>query len=191
MAASEPLLWEATLSPGPHGELTPTLLSPLSAEKITKILRIVPSQPDTFLKNVNTIMTAALRQVGQVVRMHLVRSSQATVEQLLATIRIALPPGWLNTRRNAFANESHNDYHVRMLTVLHLRMAQLLLAIVRCSQQQGADEWLAGWGRIIEPCQDIASTVERWYSAFCLAVDPAVSFTLFIALIFLDLQKTR
>ncbi|KAL3430311.1 hypothetical protein BDV09DRAFT_202304 [Aspergillus tetrazonus] len=168
---------------------------PLSPENITKILLFVPSHPDTLLRNVHTITTATLQQVGKVVRMHLVRSPQATlaeaanVEKLLATIRTALPPGWLNTRRNAFANESHNDYHARMVTILHLRMAQLLLAIVDCGQRCGADEWLAGWERIIEPCQDMASITEHWNSAFCLAVDPAVSFTLFTAPIFLKLHK--
>ncbi|KAL4770213.1 hypothetical protein BDW60DRAFT_224444 [Aspergillus nidulans var. acristatus] len=162
---------------------------------LTKILLFVPSHPDTLLRNVHTITTATLRQVGKVVRVHLVRSPQATiaeaanVEKLLATIRTALPPGWLNTRRNAFANESYNDYHARMVTILHLRMAQLLLAIVDCGQRCGADEWLAGWERIIEPCQDMASIAEHWNSAFCLAVDPAVSYTLFTALIFLDLHK--
>ncbi|KAL3433961.1 hypothetical protein BDV09DRAFT_196323 [Aspergillus tetrazonus] len=147
---------------------------PLSSENINKILPVVPSQPDTLLKNVHTITTATLRQVGQVVRMHLVRSPQATLtettnaEQLLATIRTALPPGWFNT------------------DVMHLPTSHITTTTRAC---KGANEWLAGWERIIEPCQDIASTAEHWDSAFCLAVDPAVSFTLFTALIFLDLHK--
>lgn len=126
---------------------------PLSSENITKILLVVPSQPDTLLKNVHTITTATLRQVGQVVRMHLVRSPKATItettnaEQLLATTRTALPPGWLNTRRNAFANESHNDYHARMVTILHLCMAQLLLAIVIVANSEvPMNGWQAGSG---------------------------------------------
>ncbi|KAL2855326.1 hypothetical protein BJY01DRAFT_204453 [Aspergillus pseudoustus] len=182
-----------------HSDITEELprefFLPPSSENLTKILLAAPSHPDTLLRNVHTVTTATLRQAGLVARMHWIRSQQATLmkstqaEQQLATIRTALPPGWLNPRRNAFANESHNDYHARMVTILHLRMAQLLLAIADCGQLRGADEWLAGWGKILEPCQDMASVAEHWDSSFCLAVDPAVSFTLFTALVFLDLHR--
>ncbi|KAL3466172.1 hypothetical protein BJX64DRAFT_251006 [Aspergillus heterothallicus] len=170
------------------------LLAP-TPENLSRILLSIPLHPETLPGNIHTVTTATMRQAGQITRMHLVRSKQATLtevakaEQLLATIRAALPPGWLNTRRSAFTNEPHIDYHARMVTILHLRMAQLLLSIVGCGQRRGPEEWLIGWERILEPCQDIASVVEHWDSSFCLTVDPAVCFTLFTALVFLDLHR--
>jgi hypothetical protein len=67
-------------------------------------------------------------------------------------------------------------------------MAQLLLSIADPGLRKG-DEWLMSWQHVLEACQDIASIADQWDSSFCLAVDPAISFTIFTALIFLDLQK--
>lgn len=127
--------------------------------------------------------------------MHLLRSQEgiaatqfAKAERQLATIRLALPTGWLNPRRNAFSNESHADHHARMITVFHLRMVQLLLSIADRGLRD-AGEWMISCQRVLEACQDIATIADQWDSSFCLAVDPAICFTIFTALIFLDLHK--
>ncbi len=112
----------------------------------------------------------------------------AKAERQLATVRLALPPGWLNPRRNVLSNESHADHQARSITVLHLRMAQLLLALAEPSLRQ-CDERLEGWQRVLEACQDIASIADEWGSSSCLAVDPAIAFAIFTALIFLDLHR--
>lgn len=183
------------LDPDFMEELPREFFLPPSPDNLSKILLAAPLHPETLLRNIHTITSAILRQAGLVLRMHLVRSAQTTLvevakaEKQLATIRSALPFGWLNPRRNALSNESHIDYHARMVTIFHLRMAQLLLSIVDCGQRQYADECLTGWERILEPCQDIASVADHWDSSFCLAVDPAVCFTFFTALVFLDLHR--
>ncbi|CEJ58407.1 hypothetical protein PMG11_07063 [Penicillium brasilianum] len=164
------------------------------SEDLSKVLLAASSSPETLLMNVHNITTAILRQAGLVFRLNLPRSQEAIgaqvakVERQLATIRLALPPGWLNPRRNAFSDESHADHHARTITVLHLRMAQLLLSIADTGLRQG-DEWLLSWQNVLETSQDIASIADQWDSSFCLAVDPAISFTIFTAMIFLDLHK--
>ncbi|KAL5365924.1 hypothetical protein BJX96DRAFT_21296 [Aspergillus floccosus] len=190
LVRSNPILHPDTME-----ELPREFFLPPSPENLPKMLLAAPLHPETLLRNIHTITTAILRQAGQILRMHLVRSAQATlvevarVEQQLATVRSALPSGWLNSRRNALSNESHVDYHARMVTILHLRMAQLLLSIVDCGQRQYVDGCLTGWEQILEPCQDIASAADHWDSSFCLAVDPVVCFTFFTALVFLDLHR--
>jgi hypothetical protein len=170
------------------------LYLPPNFEDLSKVLLAASQIPQTLLRNVHNITIATLRQAGLVLRLNLLRSQEgivaqiAKVERQLATIRLALPPGWLNPRRNAFSNESHVDHHARTITVLHLRMAQLLLSIADPGLRKG-DEWLMSWQHVLEACQDIASIADQWDSSFCLAVDPAISFTIFTALIFLDLQK--
>ncbi|KAL4957339.1 hypothetical protein BDW69DRAFT_180663 [Aspergillus filifer] len=106
----------------------------------------------------------------------------ATVERQLSTLRLALSPGWLNPRGNAFTNESPADHHARLITVFHLRMAQLLLSVVACGQHQHQQpvDWLMGsWQRVLETCQDIAGLAAEWDSVFCIAVDPAIAITIF------------
>lgn len=171
------------------------LYLPSNTEDISKVLLAAHLAPETLLKNVHNITTTVLRQAGLVLRLNLTRWSQevftshvTNVERQLATVRLALPAGWLNPRRNAFLNESHADHHARTVTVLHLRMAQLLLSLAQPGLRQG-DEWLVSWQRVYEACQDIASVADQWDSSFCLSVDPAISFTIFTALIFLDLHK--
>jgi hypothetical protein len=152
------------------------------------------SDPGTLVKNIHNVTIAILRQAGLVVRMHFLQwqdgiiAQVAKVERQLSILHVALPTGWLNPRRNAFSNESPINHHARLITVFHMRMSQLLLSVVECSQQR-AEDWLISWQRVLETCQDIASLAGQWDSAFCHTVDPAITFTIFTALIFLDLHR--
>ncbi|KAJ6096512.1 hypothetical protein N7486_007258 [Penicillium sp. IBT 16267x] len=159
-----------------------------------KLLPVFALSPKTFLKNVHILSIAAMRQTAAAIRLHFSRPKDdmtnllADVQRQLSTLSLSLPPGWFNPARNAFADESHDDHHARLVTVLHFMMARLLLATLCCSQAHKADP-LFNWQRVLEVCQDIASVMEQWNSLFCMKVDPAISFIPFTALIFLDLHK--
>lgn len=159
-----------------------------------KLLSVFALSPKTFLKNVHILSIAAMRQTAAAIRRHFSRpredmtESLADVKRQLSTLSLSLPPGWFNPARNAFADESHDDHHARLVTVLHFMMARLLLAILCCCQAN-KEEPLLTWQQVLELCQDIASVMEQWNSLFCMKVDPAISFIPFTALIFLDLHK--
>ncbi|THC88807.1 hypothetical protein EYZ11_011745 [Aspergillus tanneri] len=167
---------------------------PPNSDGLSELLPAITSDPETLLNNIHNITVATMRQAGLVIRMHLLRWQEgivahvANVERQLTTLRLALPRGWLNPRRNAFANKTPIDHHARLITVFHLRMAQLLLSVVDCGQRR-ADDWHSSWQRVLETCQDIASLAGQWDSTFCLTVDPAITFTIFTTLIFLDLHR--
>lgn len=167
---------------------------PPNSDNLSQLLPTITLNPETLLNNIHNITVATLRQAGLVIRMHLLRwqegiAAQVTkVDRQLTALRLALPPGWLNPRRNAFTNETPIDHHERLITVFHLRMAQLLLSVVDCGHGR-VDNWLPSWQRVLETCQDIASLAGQWDTAFCLAVDPAITFTIFTTLIFLDLHR--
>lgn len=170
------------------------ILLPPTSDGLSALLPAITSDPDTLLDNIHNLTIATMRQVGRVVRMHMLRwqssilAQVSHVERQLTTLRLALPPGWLNPRRSAFSNEPPADHHARLITVFHLRMAQLLLSLVMCGQRE-PDDWLSSWQRVLEACQDIAALAAQWDSAFCLTVDPAITFTIFTALIFFDLHR--
>ena len=169
-------------------------LVPLKSDSLSELLPAITSDPETLLDNIHNITVATMRQTGLVVRMHMLRwregitAQVAAVDRQLTTLRLALPPGWLNPRRNAFANEAPVDHHARLVTAFHIRMAQLLISVVDCSERR-ADDWQSSWQRVLETCQDIAALTGQWDSAFCLAVDPAMAFTIFTTLIFFDLHR--
>ncbi|OJJ36346.1 hypothetical protein ASPWEDRAFT_49871 [Aspergillus wentii DTO 134E9] len=170
------------------------LYLPLDSEGLWKLVPTVTSHPETLLTNIHIITVAAMRQAGLVSRVHLLRPQEETIARLanverhLAALRLALPPGWLNPKRNAFSDETHAGHHARLITVFHLFMAQLLLSILGCGRTR-EDEWLMSWQRVLETCQDIASIAAQWDGSFCLQVDPAITFTIFTALIFIDLHR--
>jgi hypothetical protein len=86
-----------------------------------------------------------MRQAGLATRISSLKTQEETmrrirtVEQHLTALRLALPPNWLNPKRNIFTHESYADHHARLVTVLHLFMMKLILSILRCSRQQGEE----------------------------------------------------
>ncbi|KAL4811723.1 hypothetical protein BDW67DRAFT_179358 [Aspergillus spinulosporus] len=170
------------------------ILLPHNSDGLSTLLPAITLDPETLLDNIHNITIATMRQAGMVVRMHMLRwragvLAQVThVERQLTTLRLALPRGWLNPRRNAFSNEAPAEHHARLITVFHLRMAQMLISLVICGQRE-ADDWLSSWQRVLEACQDIAALTAQWDSAFCLIMDPAITFTIFTTLIFFDLHR--
>lgn len=167
---------------------------PPNSAGLAELLPAITSDPETLLDNIHNITIASMRQAGLMIRIHMLRwqagmlSQITAVDRQLTTLRLALPPGWLNPHRNAFINESPLAHHARLITVYHLRMAQLLLSVAECSARR-ADDWLSAWQRVLETCQDIAGLASQWDSAYCMTVDPAITFTIFTTLIFLDLQR--
>lgn len=170
------------------------ILLPPNSDGLSELLPAITSDRETSLDNIHNVTIAIMRQAGIVLRLHMLRwragilAQLAKVERQLNTLRLALPQGWLNPRRNAFSKETPVDHHARLITVFHLRMAQLLISLVDCGQRR-ADDWLSSWQRILETCQDVAELAGQWDSAFCLMVDPAITFTIFTTLIFLDLHR--
>jgi hypothetical protein len=170
------------------------ILLPSHSDGLFELIPAITSDPETLLNNIHNITIGTMRQVGLVLRMHMLRGRDgmaapvANLERQLTALRLALPPGWLNPRRNSYANEAPIDHHERLITIFHLRMAQLLLSVVDCTNR-GVEDWLSSWQRVLEACQDIAALAGQWDSAFCLSVDPAITFTIFTALIFFDLQR--
>ncbi|EHK23164.1 uncharacterized protein TRIVIDRAFT_22394, partial [Trichoderma virens Gv29-8] len=74
-------------------------------------------------------------EVGRPIRLHNLRQEQgvsclADTERHLSTVRLSLPANYLNTRRNAFSNETGRDHHARLVTIFHITMTQFLLSII-------------------------------------------------------------
>lgn len=167
---------------------------PPDASRLWEIVLVIVSNPETCLWNIHIVAIAVTRRAGIAIRIHPFHSPDELIQRLfnlerhLPTLRLALPSGWFSPRRNAFLNESNKDHQLRLNTVLIFLMSKLLFSILGCSRCK-EDEWLVNWQKVIETCQDIASTAAEWDSSYCLIVDPAVCFVIFAALIFLDVHK--
>ncbi|EED13285.1 fungal specific transcription factor, putative [Talaromyces stipitatus ATCC 10500] len=167
---------------------------PPSSRGLWEVLPALGSDPDTFLANIHIITVTVVRDiasVGRILVLHLdgdILPPFSEIERQLSALRLALPPGWLNPDRNAFAGESQGDHHARLVTIFQLSFAQLYLAMLSCRGKEDHD-WARSWQKVLENCQDIARAAAQWDSSFCVKVDPAITFILLPTLIFLELHK--
>lgn len=183
---------------GQDGALSRRMFLPSEPERLPELASQVaslPQQSNTLLFNIHILTTTCLRQVGRVQRQDLlsppdeVLLSLAELEQRTHALRLSLPANHFNSTRNVFQNETSSEHHARLPTVLHYLMARLLLTLMKCSRLHGRQEWLLSWQEVLEICQDIVGVSEKWNTSYTLRVDPAMSFIVFTALIFLELHK--
>ncbi|KAH7153816.1 hypothetical protein DER46DRAFT_627795 [Fusarium sp. MPI-SDFR-AT-0072] len=159
------------------------------------LLFVKTGSESSLLFNIHLITITVLRQFGRAMSMrYLVPHENLTAilldaERTLSAIRLALPRNFLNPGRNAFMNESNTNHHARLVSVLHLHMAQLLAALSSCYYLPEGDDWTLSWQRVLEICQNIAGIAEKWDSNYTLTVDPALSLISLTALVFLDIHK--
>ncbi|KAF9869766.1 hypothetical protein CkaCkLH20_12809 [Colletotrichum karsti] len=143
---------------------------------------------------IHIISITVLRIAGRALRLHVLGRQDdctkvvADTERRISEVRLALPGNLFNPRRNAFINESAAAHHFRLVTAMHLHMAQMLMTLINCRRLSEEQAWLLKWQQVLEICQDVAAITKQWNSSFFLSVDPAVSIIAFIALIFLDLH---
>lgn len=169
---------------------------PSKPDHLWELLPAIASvSQQTSLFTIHIITTTATRQVGRVLRLSMLRpqedcnASITDMERRLSVLRLALPTNYLNPMRNAFIEETNSEHHGRLVNVFHLSLARLLLSLMRCATREEGHEWLLSWQQVLETCQDISSLSEQWNGAFSLSVDPAVSFIIFTALVFLNLHR--
>ncbi|KAJ6133737.1 hypothetical protein N7523_000059 [Penicillium sp. IBT 18751x] len=172
------------------------LYLPSKPDRLWELLPAIASDSkQTSLLNIHIITTTAMRQVGRVLRLNMLRlqekssASLTDMERGLSVLRLALPTNYLNPMRNAFTEETSSEHHARLINVFHLLMARLLLSLIRCVSREEGKEWLLSWQQVLETCQDISCLSEQWNGAFSSSVDPAVSLIIFTALVFLNLHR--
>lgn len=184
-----------TSIPGEVSDHFDAVYLPTSSQGLWKVIPAIYSDPDTFLANIFIVTVAAMRDIALVGRMYHLREHKDTVEEAfkeagrqLSALKLALPFGWLNPDRNVLAGESQSYHHARLATIFQLSFAQMFLGVLDCRGEEG-DEWTRNWQKVLENCQSIARAAAQWDSSFCVRKDPALSFTLLTALVFLEVQK--
>ncbi|KAH7136801.1 hypothetical protein B0J13DRAFT_479479 [Dactylonectria estremocensis] len=174
----------------------PTVYLPYRKESLLELLPAITSDSQqTASFNLHILSITSLRYIGRALHLRSlvpdqeVVASIADAERWLSALRLALPKNFFNPRRNAFMKESCSSHHARLVSVLHLLMGQLLVALIQCGCLPEGEDWLLSWQHVLEVCQDVAAIAKQWNSTFSLSVDPAVSLIAFTALVFLDLHK--
>ncbi|CAJ2511999.1 Uu.00g076240.m01.CDS01 [Anthostomella pinea] len=164
---------------------TPKVLLPEEVDHLWKTTQDVVSGGCMNDFNIHMITTTILRQAGNLLRLRSegkrLPTRNAALKGTLATLRLALPPRYLNPARNVLRAERSADHHTRLTNILHLQMVRLITSMPQGLEANEA-EWMDNWQQTLETCQDIVSVVEHWNSQFSPRVDPAICFITFSAL---------
>ncbi len=159
---------------------------------------IAEASDSTKLFNLHLVTIATMRSVKRGFQQRVGSRRQtdnvnieksASIERQLNALRLTLPANYQNPMRNALAGESKLDHHSRLVTVLHLHMARLIIAIFHCGCRGIGDEWPLKWQQVLESAQDVALIAEQWDNTFCLCVDPAISYIFFTAVVFVHFHN--
>ncbi|KAI2616333.1 hypothetical protein GGR54DRAFT_610514 [Hypoxylon sp. NC1633] len=171
---------------------SPKLFLPDEEGQLWKTAQVVLSSTCEREFNIHIITTTILRQAGHVLRLRAIRKrvtdKLVNLRSNLASLRLALPPRYLNPTRNALTAERAIHHHLRLTNVLHLHMTRLIIML---PQDFKVDEagWLDDWQQSLDTCHDIVSIVEQWNNQFSSRVDPAICFIAFVALWVLNLHR--
>lgn len=170
----------------------PKIFLPDNVDELWKAVQRVISGPGEREFNIHIITTTILRQAGIVLRLRCakkrVRDKTTILKNTLTSLRLALPPGYLNPSRNALAAESSAHHHTRLTNLLHLHMTRLLISLPE-DFRNNETEWLNGWQHSLSSCQDITLVVEQWNNQFSSQVDPAICLIIFMAIWITNLQR--
>lgn len=169
---------------------------PTRPEGLVDVVRTVfaESPPKAAAREMQLLSIAVLRDIGRTIQQRAVMSPEELVvsvenaERRLYALRLALPCNFFHPSRNVFESESAPDHHLRLVTIHHILMAQILITICHCRRLPEGDDWVHSWQRVLELCQDVVALARQWNSSFCLSVDPALSIIAFVSLVFLDLH---
>ncbi|KAH9896315.1 hypothetical protein F4778DRAFT_745926 [Xylariomycetidae sp. FL2044] len=153
---------------------------------------IVAAGGSTTDFNIHLITTTVLRQAGQMLKLMIekrpIKSKATTLKTALSSLRLALPPRYLNPARNMLRAESSADHHIRLTNLLHLHMCRLILSLPQDLATSEAD-WQEKSQQPLETCQDIVSVAEHWNNHYSARVDPAICLIIFSALWILNLHR--
>ncbi|KAI1311629.1 hypothetical protein F5Y03DRAFT_341762 [Xylaria venustula] len=170
----------------------PKVFLPDDVEEIWKTAKEVVSNGIMINYNLHMVTTTTLRQAGYIMRMRAegkrLPTKTKALKSAIAALRLSLPHRYLNPTRNVLGGESCVDQSIRLTNILHLHMANLILAIP--PRLEGDEvEFLQNWMESLEPCQNIVSVIEQWDNQHSPHIDPAICFIVHSALCFLEIHR--
>ena len=173
---------------------SPKLFLPDDTSELWSIAQDIVSHGELVGFRLHMVVTTMIRQAGTIMRIRAEKgpgrhaSRIVNLRRNLASLRLALPPRYVNPARNVLTTETAPDHHVRLTNIFILHMTRIMLSLPG-ELSEGEGEWMENWQQSREASEDIVQIVEQWDSRFSAHVDPAICFIVFIALFMLDLHR--
>ncbi|KAL9572041.1 hypothetical protein ACKAV7_003758 [Fusarium commune] len=183
-------------NPGREGGRKALIFLPDQPEMFWQTVEAIASHGHNVNFNLHIVTTAILREAATLYRLWWQNPSDrlqdrlTTLEHHLTEIRLALPPRYLNIARDALHEESHREYHARLICVLHLHISRLIICLP-LHLQKSEEKRKGMWYKTLEYCQDIVAVVKQWDNQHSPSVDPAVCFIAYTVLVILHLHYRK
>ena len=173
---------------------SPKMFLPYETSELWRVAQAIVSHGELVSYRIYIVVTMMIRQAGSILRLRTERGlgcfpeRTMSVKTSLASLRLALPPRYLDPTRNVLNAETAPEHHIRLTNVLVLHMARIMVSLpARLSS--GEDGWITSWEETINTAECIVQVVEQWDTRFSLHADPAICFIVFLALFLLNLHR--
>ncbi|KAF2765489.1 hypothetical protein EJ03DRAFT_279916, partial [Teratosphaeria nubilosa] len=143
--------------------------------------------------SIHIVATVLIKEAATLFRLQKQRPSRYSnarltkLEDLIAAVRLSLPPGYLSSAKMTLRNETSLDYQARLVNAILIKQASTLLSMVPILREQDSRLIRRGWQKVMQCCGDVVATVKVWETDMLSTADPAVCFIISATLSLLHL----
>ena len=106
-----------------------------------------------------------------------------TQSNLLAALKLAIPAGYLDPRRDLLSGESGHDHALRLVTLIEVNLASLWLYLPKPYDKAGSRAWIMDWCSAVDTTERTIEIVKHWDPSLMYLADPAIGYIIFISMI--------
>ncbi|EMC94342.1 hypothetical protein BAUCODRAFT_123982 [Baudoinia panamericana UAMH 10762] len=141
---------------------------------------------------IHLVTTSLLKEACNIHRLALMNpyvdlsARRASLDDTVALVSLALPPGYNDVRRQILQGESIEDFHMRLVNCIHLAMITAA-ALFSATTSVPPSASTPSWQTLLECSLTIANIIAHWDSNMLAATDPAICLIVFALLTMLKL----
>ena len=130
----------------------------------------------------HVVVTTLVRAAANLYRLEIQNPTErllrntAALGDVIAAVRLALPPYYMTPYRIALDGSSPTKRHGRLVNVLLLHTAQLLMALSKMLRNTAIADPMSMWHPVLEACDAIVSVFRSLDQQTLTIVDPALCF---------------
>ncbi|KAH9815317.1 NADPH-dependent 1-acyldihydroxyacetone phosphate reductase [Teratosphaeria destructans] len=165
-----------------NGHSSRLLFLPVDTEDLWQTANELAREATIDHFSIHIVATVLIKEAATLFRLQKQRPSRYSnarltkLEDLIAAVRLALPPGYLSPARMTLRNETSLDHQARLVNAILIKQASTLLSMVPILREQDSRLIRRGWQKVMHCCGDVVATVKVWETDMLTTADPAVCF---------------
>jgi hypothetical protein len=161
-----------------------------------RTLKELKSSTGERVFNFCIIITSVLREASNLRRLlsqnpsDRIRNRLRELDNNVSSIKLALPPRFLNPARDMSSLESKTVQHTRLMTLLQFHTTCILISLPEKEPSTAhADKSRQNWESCLSYADDILTALRQWDRQFSFAADPATCLIVWLTMCLFHLQS--